>query len=375
MKFKTNINDKKFSLSYNTVNKSTELSIYGYQYKSYESSHKLGNLFINFIHTDLDILFNNDCIDNRKLLKSENNETLSVEIANYLISLHPYLFVLYDNYYEFIDTVNLKAISDVDKMSDLEKLLDLSSLQLEKLRNLQKKYSLLIDFCYNEEPDLKNMSTLDKYNLFTKIYPRKDTFNNMVHYDLVNETKISNLSNPRLFSDLDNIEKLTDYLKIPEVQHIIKELENNTTTIKNTYEVNIDSACQFELLELIKNDLNLKKCENCHKYFIVYSRADTKYCNREFSEDGKTCREIGAIKAYQEKNKENPIIKMYSKFYKRNHARIKYKNLSKIEFEKWQKNASFKKKEALNSDITLEEFENWLQEEEVKYNANYRKKR
>jgi len=40
---------------------------------------------------------------------------------------------------------------------------------------------------------------------------------------------------------------------------------------------------------------------------------------------GKTCKEIGAIRVYQEKVSKEPAIKAYNKEYKAHFARIKYK--------------------------------------------------
>lgn len=362
------IQNKTFYLSYDNNNQNIDLSILGYVIDMYSSTHKLGELLIDFIYTDLEQISFNTFYTFSETLDTDNMEK---DYANNLLLLHPFLFILAENYHEFIKNNKL----ELAQKSKPEKYVETSYLLLEEIQDLQSKYMLIINFCYSDIPELEGLSPIDRYNLFTKIYPQKNTYNNMVHYDLENERKVSEIYEARLYTDLDSINKLTDYLATHIGQNIIKEFENNPTHVKYTYELNIDSVCHFELLELIKNNIRLKKCENCHKYFVIYSRADTKYCEREFSEDGKTCRDIGATNAYLEKSKENPVIKIYSKFYKRYYARIKSNKLSKDEFTKWQKKASLMKTKVLNGNLSIKEFEIWLNKEEMVFNANNRKKR
>lgn len=89
------------------------------------------------------------------------------------------------------------------------------------------------------------------------------------------------------------------------------------------------SIILFELSNIRNNNVNIKECENCFKYFIVRDSAE-KYCSRispikiadrnnledEDDEDIRTCREVG----YLLKVKFDPIFRLYNKTYKTKHA-------------------------------------------------------
>ena len=66
------------------------------------------------------------------------------------------------------------------------------------------------------------------------------------------------------------------------------------------------------ILALVKrtHDIIIKKCKNCGKYFISENRISSVYCNRIF-ENNKTCREVGAINAYNEKLKKDEVNLLY----------------------------------------------------------------
>lgn len=60
----------------------------------------------------------------------------------------------------------------------------------------------------------------------------------------------------------------------------------------------------------MKKDIIIQQCENCKKYFIPATAHDTKYCDSAF--DGKkTCKEIGAQKAYAESLEQDNLLKIY----------------------------------------------------------------
>ena len=43
----------------------------------------------------------------------------------------------------------------------------------------------------------------------------------------------------------------------------------------------------------------IRKCQNCGSYFFPSNLKETKYCNEEFEDTGKTCRQIGKELTYK----------------------------------------------------------------------------
>jgi len=68
--------------------------------------------------------------------------------------------------------------------------------------------------------------------------------------------------------------------------------------------------------EILNQEYTFKKCENCGLPFIPYLRSDALYCDRISPQyPTKTCKEYGAIKAYQDNLKNDEAMGLYRKIY------------------------------------------------------------
>ena len=84
-------------------------------------------------------------------------------------------------------------------------------------------------------------------------------------------------------------------------------------TIKNAV-----SLLAFEFAHILHEDVIIRKCKNCGKYFVVTGRKDTVYCdNPSPGHEGKTCREIGAQVTRANKEKSDETTREYRKLYMR----------------------------------------------------------
>ena len=63
------------------------------------------------------------------------------------------------------------------------------------------------------------------------------------------------------------------------------------------------------------NHNTIRQCQNCGYYFVPSNLKETKYCNVEYNETGKTCRQIGKELAYKKFLKEDKILDMYRRRY------------------------------------------------------------
>lgn len=70
------------------------------------------------------------------------------------------------------------------------------------------------------------------------------------------------------------------------------------------------------------------------------------YCDRKL-EDGKTCRDVGANISFQDKVRNNEIWKLHQRAYKKYFARTKKGTMSRLEFEKWSREAEMLRDDAL----------------------------
>lgn len=126
---------------------------------------------------------------------------------------------------------------------------------------------------------------------------------------------------------------------------------------------NIDTLSdliRFELFHAIKDKLMIRKCGFCGGYFIPRGRSDMEYCNRIKFGEIKRCNEIGAFRKREKLIKAKPAHQLYIAALKRMSKRRNTGGISKDEYQSWSHPAIEMRDKCLNREITLKEFEDWL---------------
>ena len=124
---------------------------------------------------------------------------------------------------------------------------------------------------------------------------------------------------------------------------------------------NIEQQIEFELIQLLKSDIGMRKCKRCDKYFIMKGNYDTNYCNRIAEGETRNCQDLAAQENYKKKMADNAAIPLYQKYYKRYAARVRVRQIKEPDFKKWKYQAMTKRDECSDGKITLAEFEAWLE--------------
>lgn len=238
----------------------------------------------------------------------------------------------------------------------------------EILIDYQSQFKTIINFINN----LSNLDYLKCFSIAERffIYKRAD-FTNYSDMSIVLNSYIS------LAYDIESMKYLnmnlyTDQGTFEEKAKAISEyIKNYPTEYDDELFPSIcfnchiiESACFISILELIKNNTPIHICKNCGNYFIPSSKKNTLYCNNIF-ENGKTCKEIGAMITYNEKLKKDEINSLYRKtlsakkmLANRNPDISMY--LEK--YEKWKNEANKFKKDIKQGLKTEEEFKKWIEE-------------
>ena len=97
-------------------------------------------------------------------------------------------------------------------------------------------------------------------------------------------------------------------------------------------------------------------------YFIPSSRLDEIYCDYP-KEKGKTCREQGAVQAYNERLKQNKALAEYRRLYQLKSmavGRNKENKQMKKDFEQWKKHAKVQVNKLKHGLLTEDEVYEWL---------------
>lgn len=135
-----------------------------------------------------------------------------------------------------------------------------------------------------------------------------------------------------------------------------------------TYECEtVEDACIASLHFLITRSYNIRKCENCGKYFIPL-RSDAIYCDRISPFDKRrTCKTDGALRKHYQTSEEDIVI-VEAKRIKRNRSQQSRRNPSnqalQIEFAEWDTTFRKMQKDYKKGAITADQFLKWLSEHE-----------
>ena len=122
----------------------------------------------------------------------------------------------------------------------------------------------------------------------------------------------------------------------------------------------LEELLKLEVYTMIQNNIHIKRCKNCNRYFIQ-EKGNQEYCDRIGKGETKACNEIGKSRTYEKRvSKDNSPMALYRKAYKTHFARMRSGRLTKEEFEAWKDEAAEKRKIAESGKLDLDEFALWL---------------
>ena len=117
----------------------------------------------------------------------------------------------------------------------------------------------------------------------------------------------------------------------------------------------IFTVCIFSFSNLISQNIHVRPCRNCGKFFSPYNRSDEIYCAR-IQENNKSCRD----NYYEKQLQQDEFTQYYRAVYKRRNV-YKQRNLAnkpsvEKEFKEWTKRAKKALKKAKEGKLTMEKF-------------------
>ena len=140
-------------------------------------------------------------------------------------------------------------------------------------------------------------------------------------------------------------------------EEVQKDFETIITTVLETEDAQAFS--EFLLCRYLQENLHMRKCKYCGRYFAVHGRSKLEYCDRLIENSSKTCREMGSLRLYEKRKMEDPAIREYKRSYKTHNARIRYGLMTREEFTAWSVEARAKRDQCSAGELSLEEFVEW----------------
>ena len=137
----------------------------------------------------------------------------------------------------------------------------------------------------------------------------------------------------------------------------LKDKSSNLILCEEIGFSDIGSFLFYDFFNGIKQNYVPNLCRNCGRFFLIKGSWYYTYCDRKLpKEPGKTCRDVGSKKRYDDKCKNNPVWQTYNRAYKAHYARYMKKKMTVSEFEEWSRFASEIRDRALAGEIEYDKY-------------------
>lgn len=145
---------------------------------------------------------------------------------------------------------------------------------------------------------------------------------------------------------------------------VSRTVKNENQWMMDYFLKGFEDCLMCELMEMTRRHVTAKICKNCGRFFVP-KRSNVDYCSRIFSEDGKTCSDVGYMKTFAKTVKKDELLQAYTRAYKAHYARMtkprkKAANMTREEFEAWYKQAKDGLEMARQGKIDQEAYKEWL---------------
>lgn len=235
---------------------------------------------------------------------------------------------------------------------------------LEEVLTLQEIFADGLTLCCDMEFDKEGLSPSALFFAFTAKYQE------FMSYYL--QTGIMSAPTKGGKVDFDAVDSVADTNKKERLAKTDKLKDKGANLTSYTVLEDFSDFLYYEFTELLKQGLTIRRCKNCGQYFVLKSKHQTYYCDRK-QENGRTCKQIGNKKEYQNRIASDPVLQEYERIYKLHHAQMERDeqkesptekiSRAKKEFLKWSRQAQKMRRQYLDGSISTSEFRLWLERE------------
>ena len=219
------------------------------------------------------------------------------------------------------------------------------------LIKLQNQFKDCINYVYN----LNNNGKDENYNHITK-FQAFAIKNDMIKYS----EKVD-----MLYATSPIFNNSFQHVKLSELNKLLNKDGINIQTGNKYSSLELSSILFVVLNELINNDITIKICKNCGRYFIPLNRHAEVYCDLpHINNTKKTCRELGARTSYTKTINEVEGLLIYRRTYQKRLMELSRNpnatDEEKEKFNTWKKSAQSKIKEFKSGKIDEKELNDWM---------------
>ncbi len=290
--------------------------------------------------------------------------------SSYIINMQPiatflsdFLNCNFDNYDDFLNFFCRYSLSllDYKKLVKLFKnntcsekdfeqfILNLLDKHKNSYKKLQEQTDIVLDYCLLN-PNKKAL----EFKPIERLYVLRRTSPALT---LLNEHKAVYYSVNLFSSYPGETEK--------QIYDFLSKKKNEVTELDLILPFDISAILYKSICSILKEEVYLKVCKNCSKYFIATNKS-LNYCSKLApNEKKKTCKEIGRRVSFENSKNSDPILSLYYQVYSRK-SMMKSRNpdIEKYadNFNKFKETGKKKLNKYKAGNISAEEFKKWIQE-------------
>lgn len=319
----------------------------------------IGQAFIDFLYIDMNDLISRIEDYIKDIFPFHINDSTS-RINEILQNSHIY-FKVYEN--KMNDIMQIHKACIIDKYSEIAPImLEYENIVCEKIENVLLPIIKTQEIFAALAKDFLDVSNISKSESTLSLLHKFDPELISKVVDLIYHKDIYYTDNGLVRSNSD--------IELFKSRYKIVKYDEKYSVVTCYQALTVPELIYHEFFFMAKNNLLIKKCCNCGLYFLPTYRSDTEYCDRIIEGSDKTCKEIGPMKAYQEKVKSDPILAEYNRVYQSRYASTvkKHRNnpykkqKAQKELKVWAGKARIKIIEVKEGKVTFDEYKAWLQE-------------
>lgn len=320
------------------IDKSSKTKIITYQAFKYDEKHKNYGFYNKYEKIKLGV----------QLCDFLNTDFRSLESAEAFIDKYSIATIA--------DFSNIEIYQCYDENEYQEMVKEVVNAVANKLEKFKKAFIEDIKYIYNlnDLEELNNLSPAQRLHILRDSKKESEVL------------KIYDSKNLKLcFNNFGNFATFS-ITKEEDAQEIAKYVDKDKLSPYCFTSTNIIQSFIIELFEItLIDNIEIKQCKNCGKYFVPDNRSDEIYCSNIY-ENGKTCKEVGHFRTQQKLMQLNDDLRIYRNVYqklllrtRRNPDNTQYED----EFEQFkQKNIELKEK-INKGEMTQKEYMEWLNQQ------------
>ena len=249
------------------------------------------------------------------------------------------------DYKKLVKLFNDNTCSDKDFKQFILNMLDKNKIHYQKL---QEQTDAILDYCLlNPNKKALEFKSIERLYVLRRISPT---------LTLLNEPKSAYYSVNLFSSYPGETEK--------QIYEFLSKKKNEVTELALILPYDISAILYKSICSILKEEVYLKVCKNCNKYFIATNKS-LNYCSNLAPNDNKkTCKEIGRRISFQNSKNNDPVLSLYYQVYSRK-SMMKSRNPD-IEqysnsFNKFKEAGKKKLNKYKQGEISSEDFKKWIQ--------------